>query len=104
MALRRYTPKTFTKLVASSSTPEFLHDNDIRMYGLIFIAEKAVGTENAGDVFIQIGGADAIKLEPGRQLTWPQPPFEAGYLMPQDFKVRVSTNNAGVRVIYNELT
>ena len=102
--LRRYKPKHFTKIVTDADVPEFLHDNEIRMYGLTFIAEKTVGEEdNTGDIYIQVGGEDALRLEPGRQTTWPQPPYEAGFLMPQDFKVRVENDGDAVRVLYNEL-
>ncbi len=102
--LRRYKPLMIEKIVADTATPEFLANNDMRLYGLYFIAEKAVGTDNTSEIYVQIDGVDAIKLDPGEQLTWPQPPYDAGYMYPQDFKIRVTTNGDGVRVIGHELT
>jgi hypothetical protein len=102
--LRRYKPVMLTKIVASAAVPEFLNDDGtMRLHGLFFIGEKAVGTDNAGNVTIQIGGEDAIILEPGERLTWPQQPYEAGYMVPTDFKIKVAVDGDGVRVVGNQL-
>src|ERR1041385_5144430 len=101
--LRRYKPLSFVKTVAVAGTPEYLGNNDLRLYGMTFIAEKAVGTNNVGNVTIQIDGAAALILEPGEMYTWPQPPFEAGYFMPEDFKIDVATAGDGVRCLTNIL-
>lgn len=101
--LRRYRPKSFTKIVADSGTPEFLAANNQRLVGATFVAEKAVGTPNATNIYLQIDGEDALILEPGEMFTWPQQPYEAAYWMPEDIKVRVLTNGDGVRCITNLL-
>ena len=93
------------KVVAAAATPEFLAPNDgtPRLYGLLFIAEKAVGTDNAADLTIQINGEDALKLRPGQQLSWPAPPYEAGYFLPEDFIIKAGADGDGIRVIANQL-
>ena len=104
--LRRYKPLMIQKVVASSATPEFLASNEgtnLRLYGLLFISQKAVGEDNADDITIQIDGDDALILSPGQQLSWPQPPYEAGYFLPEDFIIKVAADGDGVRVIANVL-
>ncbi len=102
--LRRYKPLVIQKVVSAAATPEFLAPNDgTRLYGLLMIAEKAVGVDNAGNITIKIDGEDAIVLEPGRQLAWPAPPYEAGYFEPEDFVLKASVDGDGLRVISNRL-
>jgi hypothetical protein len=101
--LRQYKPHQIIKTVAASGTPEFLDDNNTRIFGATFIGEKAFNTPNTGNVTIQVEGGDALLLEPGEMITWPQPPYEAGYWMPQDFKIKVATNGDGVRCLTNIL-
>jgi hypothetical protein len=93
------------KVVAAAATPEFLAPNDgTRLYGFMMIAEKSVGVDNAGDLTIQIDGQDALILAPGQQITWPMPPWEAGYYLPEDFILKASVDGDGLRVIANVLT
>jgi hypothetical protein len=102
--LRRYKPLMIQKVVASAATPEFLAPNDgTRLYGILFIAEKAVGSENTADIIIQINGQDALVLRPGGQLSWPQPPYEAGFFLPEDFIIKAGADGDGIRAIANVL-
>lgn len=104
--LRRYRPKHFIKTVADADAPEFLSEEPSlrQLYGLTFVAEKAVGEENAGNVTIQLDGEDAKILEPGDEWTWPMPQFEAGFFDAKAFKVKVENDGDGVRVFTNLLT
>jgi hypothetical protein len=103
--LRQYKPIHFFKTVASSAAPEFLSEEaGLRLHGVTFIAEKtAGGGDNTGNVTIMLGGTDAKVLEPGREWSWPQPPHEAGWFDPKDFKIKVATNGDGVHVFANKL-
>ncbi len=110
-ALKRiFHPRHLIKTVAASGTPEVLDaSTTLRMYGIQFIAQKAFGTDNTGNVTIQVNNgtvavpsyADAMVLEPGQKETWPGSAFLEGFYTPLDFKIKVATNGDGVRVLYN---
>lgn len=107
MALRRYKPKHFVTTVAAASQPEYLHDAGRKLYGFQLIADKGFDEdgeviENTGPIWIQIDGSDAERLDPGQRLTWPQPPYEAGFFDSKSFKIRVDNDGDGVRCLYNE--
>lgn len=101
--LRRYTPKLLVVTAADADVPEFLKDPPVKLFGVSFIGQKEVGTNNDNDVVIQVGGEDALVIPPGGQQSWPQPPHEAGYFLSTDFKVRANTDGDGVVILYNDL-
>jgi len=53
---RRYKPRVIVKTVAASGTPEALGGSQ-RMAGVTFFAQNAVGTNNTGNVTIQLDGS-----------------------------------------------
>ena len=98
--LRQYRPHHFIKTVASSATPEFLSEEvGFRLYGFQLIAEKAFNTPNSGNVVVQVDGEDVKLLEPGDEWTWPMPAWEAGFLDPKRFKIKVAADGDGVRCL-----
>ena len=102
--MRRFRPNVISKTVADPNTPEPLSQSaDIFMAGIRFIAEKALGVENVGEVIIQCRGVDGLLLQPGGSEVWVAPTFEAGYYTPDDFYIKVATAGDGVRVLYSSL-
>ena len=102
--LRRYQPVQLIKTVAAAVTPEFLDpDGTMQLYGLTFYGDRGLDTPNTGDVWIQVGGVDALLVEPERERSWPMPPYEAAYFIPTDFKIRVENDGDGIRVISQRL-
>jgi hypothetical protein len=100
--LRQYRPLVFAKVVAAAATPEFLAEG-LRLYGFQLVAQKALGTDNTGNITIVVRGVDAKILEPGEEWTWPMPEYEAGYLDSKDFVVRVLNDGDGVMCLANVL-
>jgi len=100
---RRYKPRVIVKTVAAAATPEALGGSQ-RMAGITFFATKAVGTNNTGNVTIQVDGTtDAWVMTPGDVFSWPAPPYEAGYYLASDFTIKVATDADGVVAVYSEL-
>ena len=104
---RRYKPRVIVKTVAASGTPEALGTSQ-RLAGLTFFGAKAVGTNNTGNVTLQVEDSsgtlsDAWVMMPGDVFTWPAPPYEAGYYLASDFTIKVATNGDGVVAVYSEL-
>ncbi len=103
--IRQYRPLSFTKVVAAAATPEFLSETpNLRLHGFQFVAEKALGVENTGNVTIIVRGVEAKVLEPGQEWTWPMPPYLAGWFDPKDFIVKVAEDGDGVKCFTNVLT
>jgi len=106
---RPFKPRVLSKTVAASGTPEALGASTVRMSGMEFIAEKAVGTANTGSVTIQVIDTstgvltDAKVLAASDVWSWPMPTWEAGYYRASDFTIKVATNGDGVRVIYSDI-
>jgi len=100
---RRYKPRVIVKTVAASGTPEALGGSQ-RMAGVTFFAQNAVGTNNTGNVTIQLDGStDAFVMEAGSVFTWPAPPYEAGYYLASDFTIKAATNGDGIVAVFSEL-
>jgi len=98
-------PTVFTKTVAASATPEALGDDDTIFASVLFIAQKSYGTDNTGNVHLQVKNAagtftDALPLTPGQIQPFAMDPgFEYRQLKASDFKLRVETNGDGVRCV-----
>lgn len=100
---RRFKPRLLVKTVAASATPEALGSSLTRMNGMTFFGQKAAGTDNTGNVTIQMDGQDAMILTPGAAHTWPMPTWEGAYYLASDFTIKVATNGDGVVVVYADL-
>lgn len=101
----KYYPETFIKTVAASGTPEVLGATVYQMHSIMFLGEYAFDTNNTGDVFIQVinssgSWVDTLKVQPGQAVYWPITGLQGG-LSPTDFRLRVTNNGEGVRVIYS---
>jgi hypothetical protein len=92
------------KTVAASATPEFLANHLVRFHSAYFIAQKAAGTANTGNVTIQLQDVagtwtDFKVLAPddewGYSLDWSHKndPFNGNQI-----KIKVATNGDGVCV------
>ena len=106
---RIFHPKRIIKTVAASGTPEVLDaDDTIRMYGVNFVAQKAFGDNNTGNVTIQVNNGtlavpayvDALVIEPGQERAWPGIAFLEGFFRPSDFRIKVATNGDGVIALF----
>ncbi len=101
--LRQYRPLVFTKVVAAAATPEFLAEG-VRLYGFQLVAQKALGTDNTGNITLVVRGVDAKILEPGEEWTWPMPEYEAGWFDSKDFVLKAAVDGDGCRCLANVLT
>ena len=102
-----FQPLHFIKTVADSGTPEALGASSVRLSSIQFIAEKAFGVANAGNITTQIPGTDgeftdSKVITPGLTYTWLIPSSDnsgSAFYKASDFKIKVATNGDGVRVI-----
>ena len=111
MALKRvYRPRTLIKTVTLAVTPEALSaDTTLRVYGIQFVGQKAFGTDNTGNIIVQVNNGttdtpdyqDALTIEPGQMSTWGGSAFLEGFFILNDFKIKVATNGDGVRILYS---
>lgn len=104
-------PRTF--FIAPGASPVALAPKDVRFEALQFVAQKADGTANAGDIQIKVRdmGADglftntgnfktAITLSPGSPPEDWNPPDNREYCG-TDFQVVAANGTDGVQVFYS---
>ncbi len=100
------TPLQKVKTIAlAADGVSFIFDDEVLFSNIQFIGEKAVGTPNTSEVEIWIRQADGdyVKsraIAASAVYNWPAPQ-DGPRFSKRSFKLKVSTNGDGVRVIYS---
>lgn len=98
--MREASLRSLTKTVASTATPEALASATVQFTDIKFIGQKAFEVNNATDVLIQIldvtdAWVDHKRIAPGDEFTFVAPTDSAW--RGTEFRIKVGTNNDGVR-------
>jgi hypothetical protein len=94
--------RVYIKTVAASATPEVLGDDSLQFHSITFSAQKAVGTDNTGNVTIQLmpaitgDWADAKILVPGTEWGYSVNPDCNDLFNAAQIRIKAATNGDGV--------